>query len=60
MFRNDPPPTYGEAVFAISSPFQAGGSVYVVSDDPANAPRSWKPGTGGITGTGVRFGQSVG
>ena len=53
-------PVYGEAVFAVSSPFQGGGSVYVVSDDSANAPRSWKPGTGGIGGTGVRFGQSVG
>ncbi len=35
--RRLPPPqpavSYGEAVFAISSPFQGGGSVYVVSDD---------------------------
>ena len=55
---NTPPPTYGEAAFAISSPFQAGGSVFVLSNDP-DLNRSWKPGTGGISGTGVRFGQSV-
>ena len=54
---HNPPPTYGEAVFAISSPFQGGGSVYVVSDDAATAPRSWKPAIGRV---GVRFGQSVG
>jgi hypothetical protein len=47
-----------ELAFAISSPFQDGGSVYVHSS--TFAPLSWKPGTGGITGTGVRFGQSVG
>jgi len=51
----DPPPTYGEAVFAISSPFQNGGSVYVLSNDP-NKTRSWQPEAGA---TGVRFGQSV-
>ena len=48
-----------EAIFAISSPFQDGGSVYVISSDTTVAPRAWKPGTGGITGVGVRFGQSV-
>jgi hypothetical protein len=48
-----------EAIFAISSPFQDGGSVYVLSSDPTINPRSWKPGTGGIPGPGVRFGQSV-
>ena len=36
----------GEAIFAISSPFQDGGSVYVISSDPTIDPRSWKPGTG--------------
>ena len=58
--RNDPPPPggFGEAVFAITSR-QAGGSVYVISSDSTVAPRSWKPGTGGIPGVGVRFGQSV-
>jgi hypothetical protein len=49
----------GEAIFAISSPFQDGGSVYVISGDPTIAPRSWKPGTGSIPGPGFRFGQSV-
>jgi len=53
------PTTEGEAIFAISSPFQGGGSVYVISNDPTIEPRSWKPGTGGIPGTGFRFGQSV-
>jgi hypothetical protein len=33
--------------------------VYVVSSDSTVAPRSWKPGSGGIPGPGVRFGQSV-
>jgi hypothetical protein len=47
-----------ELAFAISSPFQDGGSVYVHSS--TFAPLSRKPGNGGITGTGVRFGQSVG
>jgi len=55
---DDPPSLYGEAAFAISSPFQAGGSVFVLSND-ADLNRSWKPGTGGISGIGVRFGQSV-
>ena len=54
----NPPSSYGESAFAISSPFQAGGSVFVLSNDQANN-RSWKPGTGGITGIGVRFGQAV-
>ncbi|HSU37101.1 MAG TPA: hypothetical protein VLJ88_15695, partial [Propionibacteriaceae bacterium] len=54
----NPPSSYGESAFAISSPFQAGGSVFVLSNNPANN-RFWKPGTGGISGTGVRFGQSV-
>jgi hypothetical protein len=49
----------GEAIFAISSPFQDGGSVYVISSDPTINPRSWKPGSGGIPGPGARFGQSV-
>jgi hypothetical protein len=49
----------GEAIFALSSPFQGGGSVYVVSSDASVRPRSWKPGTGDIPGVGVRFGQSV-
>jgi hypothetical protein len=49
----------GEAIFAISSPFQDGGSVYVISSEPKVDPRSWQPGTGTIPGTGVRFGQSV-
>jgi hypothetical protein len=48
-----------EAIFAISSPFQDGGSVYVISSDPKVDPRSWKPGSGTIPGTGFRFGQSV-
>jgi hypothetical protein len=48
-----------EAAFAISSPFQDGGSVYVISSDPTVDPRSWQPGTGAIPGTGFRFGQSV-
>jgi hypothetical protein len=46
-------------IFAISSPFQDGGSVYVVSSDPRIEPRAWQSGTGGIPGTGVRFGQSL-
>ena len=45
-------------MFAITSG-QAGGSVYVISSDSTVAPRFWKPGTGGIPGVGVRFGQSV-
>ena len=45
--------------YAISSPFQGGGSVYVISSDPTIDPRSWKPGAGSIPGTGFRFGQSV-
>jgi hypothetical protein len=48
-----------EAIFALSSPFQDGGSVYVISSDSSIAPRSWKPGVGGIPGVGVRFGLSV-
>jgi len=52
------PGVVGEAIFAISSPFQDGGSVYVISSDPTINPRSWQPGSG-IPGTGVRFGQSV-
>jgi hypothetical protein len=55
---DDPPSRYGEAAFAISSPFQAGGSVFVLSNDP-NLNRSWRPGTGGITGPGVFFGRSI-
>ncbi|HSU37100.1 MAG TPA: hypothetical protein VLJ88_15690 [Propionibacteriaceae bacterium] len=51
----NPPSSYGESAFAISSPFQAGGSVFVLSNNAANN-RSWQPGAGG---TGVRFGQSV-
>lgn len=39
VYRNHPL-HYGEAVFAISSPFQGGGSVDVISDDAAIAPRS--------------------
>ncbi len=35
---NTPPPTYGEAAFAISSPFQAGGSVFVLSNDRGPQP----------------------
>ncbi len=58
MQRTPPVGGYGESVFAITSG-QDGGSVYVVSSDSSNAPRSWKPGTGNIPGTGVRFGQSV-
>jgi len=53
-------PTWeGEVIFTISSPFQDGGSVYVISSDPTIEPRSWKLGAGGIPGTGFRFGQSV-
>jgi hypothetical protein len=48
-----------EAAFAISSPFQDGASVYVISSDPTVDPRSWQPATGTIPGTGFRFGQSV-
>jgi len=55
---DDPPSLYGEAAFAISSPLQGGGSVFVLSSNP-DLNRFWKPGTGGISGTGVRFGQSV-
>ena len=55
----DLPGRDAEAIFAISSPFQDGGSVYVISSDPKVDPRSWKPGAGGIPGTGSRFGQSV-
>ena len=58
MSRINPPTGYGESAFAISSPFQGGGSVFVLSNDP-DLNRSWKPGTGGIEGTGVRFGWSV-
>ncbi len=58
MYRTPPAGGYGESVFAITSG-QDGGSVYVVSSDSATAPRSWKPGTGGIPGIGVRFGRSV-
>jgi hypothetical protein len=46
------PGTDAEVAFAVSSPFQDGGSVYVVSD--AYPARSWVPTAG------VRFGQSVG
>ena len=49
----------GEAIFAISSPFQNGGSVYVLSSDPAVAPRSWQPDVGTVPGSGSRFGHSV-
>ena len=40
----------GESIFAISSPFQDGGSVHVISSNLTIEPRSWKPGTGGIPG----------
>jgi hypothetical protein len=53
------PGSDSEAIFVISSPFQDGGSVYVISSDPTINPRSWKPGTGTVPGTGFRFGQSV-
>ena len=53
------PASDSEAIFAISSPFQDGGSVHVISSDPKIDPRSWQPGTGTIPGTGARFGQSV-
>jgi hypothetical protein len=46
-------------VLAISSPFQDGGSVYLVSSDPTTHPWSWQPGTGTIPGRGFRFGHSV-
>jgi hypothetical protein len=46
------PGTDFEVAFAVSSPFQDGGSVYVVSD--AYPARSWEPTTG------VRFGQAIG
>ncbi|MFT4111042.1 hypothetical protein [Propionicimonas sp.] len=41
-----------ETAFAISSPYQDGGSVYVVSD--SHDPRSW------VSEHGVRFGRAVG
>jgi hypothetical protein len=47
-----------EQSLAISSPFQDGGSVFVFDLVHENN-RAWKPGTGGIGGVGVRFGQSV-
>jgi len=49
---NDRTGTDFEVAFAVSSPFQDGGSVYVVSD--AYGARSWVPTSG------VRFGFSVG
>ncbi|AXT84604.1 hypothetical protein C6I20_04945 [Aeromicrobium sp. A1-2] len=49
------PRDYGEAVFAITSPNQDGGSVYVLSSTEES--RAWQPGP---EQTGARFGQSVG
>ena len=61
VIGHNPPASYGEALFAIGSPLQAGGSVVLLSDDPLSdapdpAPRAWLP----TSGSNGRFGWSVG
>jgi hypothetical protein len=48
-----------ESLFAISSPYQKAGSVFLV--DQAGHARSWVPGTAGIPSlTSGRFGWNIG